>query len=120
MNDPTNDPTDVPIPAVLDDDETTVNDTLNETQHVGEDQRIDPDTSLQGYQEDVNTGGENDIIENEQGTDPLELSPMPRQQLKDELDNLAIDEQPANPDESQQEETREHVEDMDEDDKRNA
>lgn len=91
---------------------------INQSYPVPEGLAIEPDPSLQGYQEELDSGGNNDIIENEAGTSPLDVTTMPARELKQELDRLAIDEHDATPENSFDEDRREHIEDVDEADKR--
>jgi len=91
---------------------------FNRRYTVGKDLAIDPDPDLRGYQEDIDKGGHNDVLENKSGTTPHDITTMPERELKAELDKLAIDEHEATPDEGFDEDRRESVEDLDEDDTR--
>lgn len=113
-----NDNTSTPLAANIDNND-GVSSVLNKHQPVGQDLRIDPDPDLQGYQEELDAGGGNDVIENEDnGTTPSEITTMPASELKPELDRLAIDEQEATPDDGLDEDRRESIEDLDEADHR--
>lgn len=91
---------------------------FNRRYTVGKDLAIDPDPDLQGYQEDIDNGGNNDIIENTAGTSPSDVTTMPHKELKEELDKLAIDEDEATPEDGFDEDRRESIEDLDEADHR--
>lgn len=91
---------------------------FNKRHKVGEDLAIEPDPDLQGYQEDIDRGGDNDIIEKTSGTSPTALTTMSAHELKAELDKLAIDEHDATSDDALDEDRREMIEDLDEADHR--
>lgn len=79
------------------------------------DDRVDP--SLAGYQDDIASGDAEDELQNEQGDSPSDVTMMPERQLREELDKLALDEDRQD-DEPTGDDWREHVEDVDEGDKR--
>lgn len=79
------------------------------------DQRIGPDPNLQGYQEDINAGGDNDEPQREQDETPEEYLQMPQREIKEGLDQTAMTKQ-EDSDEAH-DDWREHVEDLDENDK---
>lgn len=96
----------------------TVSRELNTTHEVGEDRSIEPNTDLSGYQDDLATGdNQEDVVQYEQSTSPSDVTTMPEDVLKEELDVLAVDEKPATSQEGIDEDRREHIEDMDENDK---
>ena len=82
---------------------------------------IQPDPSLRGYQDDLGQGKSTIKA----GDDPVAVTGAPMQDLKEELDKLAVDERdrrtPNNPNADDE---REYIEDLDEDmadaDTRNA
>lgn len=101
-----------------------VNDTLSESQSIPADQDIAPDPNLQTYQDDINTGEQEDRVHYEQHSDkPADILGMPEEDIKSEFDNTAMSEQEYSPDQhdgqsdSATDDTREHIEDMDEADK---
>ncbi len=94
-----------------------VNGTLGANQPVpADDLNIEPDETLQGYQDDLGTGDKTDIVQEEQGDQATDFLGIPESELKNEFDKMEPTEQ-ANPATEQNEDWREHVEDMDENDK---
>lgn len=93
-------------------DEPEVDERIHE---VPEDQRIDPDLELQGYQEDVNTGGGNDEPEREQDETPEDYLQMSQRDLHEALNQTATNEKEDT--DNIHDDWREHIEDMDEADK---
>ncbi|PLS82091.1 hypothetical protein CYG49_00030 [Candidatus Saccharibacteria bacterium] len=93
-----------------------INNDLGQKQSILEDQRIDPDPTLTTYQDDIATGEQEDRVQYEQGDQPADFLGIPEDELKREFDKISPTEQEYPGDENA-EDYREHVEDMDEDDK---
>lgn len=110
------DQTNIPVPASNDDER--VDETLNQREGIPGDISIEPDPNLSGYQDDLATGDSDDVVQHEQGTTPQDVTGIPETVLKEELDKLAIDEMPATSEDEIDEDRREHIEDIDENDKR--
>lgn len=98
----------------------TFDEQLNTQQSVPhEDVDVVPNPSLKGYQDDFATGDKEDIVQEEQGDSPSDVTGMPVEAVKEEFDKITFDEQEGS---SQDEypasdDMREHIEDMDEADK---
>lgn len=117
-----------PAPAPRDDApaQSNLQDEFNRAHEVGQDLDIDPDPDLQGYQDDINTGNkvEIDDFQDPNGIGPDDVLLMPRHEVKREFDQLAADDLERLPDEDSDsglgsaDDRREHIEDMDEGDKR--
>lgn len=121
MPDKNDDPTNVPVPESTDDE--PVSDELDEHHDIPADKAIDPDPNLSGYQDELATGDAEDEVQHEQGDTPADVTLMPESVLKEELDKLAMDEQeytedPGGNREGVSDDDREHIEDVDEADKR--
>lgn len=110
MHDPTNQT------PIADDDTETIDSTLNQRHKVGDDKTIEPDPDLVGYQDDLATGDKDDVAQYEQGDKPTDVTGMPEAVLKEELDELALDEGQTT-DTAADDDRREHIEDVDENDK---
>jgi hypothetical protein len=112
-----------PMPANSTPPQDDMSDEFNTVHPVGSDARIDPDLNLQGYQEDLNTGNKNDVLQNQHHNSPVDVTGMPPKEMKRELDQLAGDDLGRMPDDNEDselgtaEDRREHIEDMDEGDK---
>lgn len=75
-------------------------------------------TPTHGYQDDLDTGANQvDPIINEETDDPTEGFGVPPEKFKEELDHLDGDAPAAKNNEYDQEDMREYVEDLDENDK---
>ncbi len=75
-------------------------------------------TPKHGYQDDFDTGADQtDPIIDEETDDPTEGFGVPPEKFKEELDRLEGDAPAANNNDYDQEDMREHVEDLDENDK---
>lgn len=99
-------------------------DQVNQTQDVpSQDIGVEPDTSLNGYQEDLNAGTVQTYDNQNYGNDtPLDATQMPEDVLKQELDGMAFGEAGDTNDAPNDtmpngDDMREHVEDMDKADK---
>lgn len=99
----------------------TIDDNLDQKQSIPADQNIDPDPNFATYQDDIATGEQEDRVQYEQGDQPAEFLGIPEDELKNEFDKMAMSEpeKPAPNGEGYEdrEDWREHVEDMDENDK---
>jgi len=111
-------------PASFTPQDITLDETLNKNYPVNGDLDIQPDPTLNSYQEDINTGVVNQEtdLQNPQDDTPASSTQMPIDVLKNELDGMAFGEaantnEAPNDDMPNGDDMREHVEDMDENDK---
>lgn len=90
---------------------------LGQRQKIGEDLGVVLDPDLSGYQDDLASGDSEDEVQHDQGDTPEDVTLMPEGELKEELGKLAVDEHGPNGG-LEEEMNREHIEDVDEHDKR--